>query len=424
MPPEAIAVPAPLDAPLAAAGRRGLLPSAARLLLLGAVPASLVWFPVTSLPGLGNVAGIDVLLISLWAVTLLDLLVRGAGGVEVDTPLLALLAVSIAVLAGIGAELARNGRGLIEALLFMKRFGLAAIIPLAAARFPAPGMGRSVRLLTVPTLGALVLFVLQPGLQEALPRPDEFDATALADRASGLLTNPNDLAYAAVALAVLHAAFLPRRRSAATWTLLGLSLAAAGLCLAESGSRSGTAGAIAALLFLVPASALKRGARIALVSAAIAAGVGAVASSTTFRERLDLLWRRGVEEENVRSRLEAQSIAVRAAFENPFGVGFGNFPGAIPRTWTAYAFTTTDSVYLDTLLGAGFLGLAALLALLATAWQHVGRGGPPARPRTRVLRAGLLAFLVFGTAAVVPVSIYLAPAFFTIVAGGTLAHLD
>jgi O-antigen ligase len=427
MPPEAAtAIPHASLAPTrrAAAVRHGLLPGTARLLLLAAVPASLVWVPVATLPGLGNVAGIDVLLLSLWAIVALDLLVRGTAGLEVEAPMLVLLAGAVAVLAGIGAELARNGRGMVEALLFMKRFGLAAIIPVAAARFPAPGMGRWTRLLTAPTLGALALFVLQPGLQEMLPRPEEFDPTALADRASGLLTNPNDLAYAAVALAILHAAFLPRRRSAVTWALLLASLGAAGICLAESGSRSGAMGAAAALLFLVPSSALKRGARVALVTAAVSGAIYALGSSQTFRDRLQSAWQRGMEEENVSYRLEAQMIAVRAVFENPFGVGFGNFPGAIPRTWTAYAFTTTDSVYLDTLLGAGFLGLAALLALFATAWRHAGRAGPAARSRTRVLRAGLLAFLVFGTATVVPVSIFLAPVFFTIVAGGTHARHD
>ena len=66
-------------------------------------------------------------------------------------------------------------------------------------------------------------------------------------------------------------------------------------------------------------------------------------------------------------------------------------------------------------IGAGFAGLLCLLALLWTAWRHVGRSLSPDDPGTHVRRAGLVAFLAFGMATVVPVSVFLAPLFFSII---------
>ena len=88
------------------------------------------------------------------------------------------------------------------------------------------------------------------------------------------------------------------------------------------------------------------------------------------------------------------------------------------------SFTTSDSVYLDTLLGAGFLGLACLLGLLHLAWRHVGRAAGPASRRGAVLKGGLLAFLCFGTATVVPISVFLSPLFFSIVGAATYVDAD
>jgi Mg2+-importing ATPase len=47
----------------APAWRRGLVPLAGRALLLSSVPLSVVWIPVAAVPGLGNVAAADVVLL-------------------------------------------------------------------------------------------------------------------------------------------------------------------------------------------------------------------------------------------------------------------------------------------------------------------------------------------------------------------------
>ncbi len=53
----------------------GVVRAAGNALVLVAVPASLFWFPVAAVPGLGNVSGGDVALIALWGITALELLV-------------------------------------------------------------------------------------------------------------------------------------------------------------------------------------------------------------------------------------------------------------------------------------------------------------------------------------------------------------
>jgi O-antigen ligase len=384
-----------------------------RALLVAIAPLSLVWIPMAGVPGLGNVAVVDAVLIALWAATAADLLMRGAGELELGPPILVVLATAIAALAGIGAELSRTGRGVVEFLLFMKRFGLAAILPLAAARFRSPAVAAWTRAVVALTAAALAVSTFSPAVRDLVPRPAEWDPTAMGDRATGLLTNPNDLAYAAIALALLHAALLPRRGWLARLGF-ALTLASSAVCVAAAGSRSATMGALAAVAFLLLSSAVRLQAKIVIVLVGVALAFG-LSASEVFTARLGQFFDRGVEEENVSSRLEAQMVAARASFERPFGVGFGAFPGAISRSMTAYAFTTTDSVYFDTLLGAGFLGLAALLALFVVAWRRAGRARGAAH--ARVLQAGLVAFFWFGTATVVPVSMFLAPLFFSFVAG-------
>jgi hypothetical protein len=105
-------------------------------------------------------------------------------------------------------------------------------------------------------------------------------------------------------------------------------------------------------------------------------------------------------------------------------VGFSEFEAATSRAGTYLTLPTTDSVYFDTLLGAGFLGLFCLLGLFWTAWRHVGRSVVVGRRRAHLLKAGLVAFLLFGSATVVPVSIFLSPLFFSLVGMASYAHDD
>ena len=403
-----------------ALARQGLVPAVGRALLLASVPLAVVWIPVASLPGLGNVAAADVVLLGLWAAALLELALRGAREVEPEPFVVLACASAVGLLAGLGAEIAgHEGTFVLEALLLMKRFGFAAILPLAAALFRSRGVARATRVLTVLCMAAMVLFTLRPELQAHLPRPTTFDPTAMDDRPTGLLTNPNDLAYASVALAVLHAAFLPRRAPLLERAVLAATLAGAAICVVSSGSRSGLIGSAGALAFLTLASGFRRRSKVILLAVSGVVIAAGLSSSPLFHERIERFYRQRLGDENVSSRLEAQWIAVQASAGHPLGVGYQNFLSATSNLRKSYAFTTSDSVYVDTLLGAGIPGLLALLALLAATWRHASRRHDEAR---RIRQAGLVAFLLFGTAAVVPISVFLAPLFFWIPAAAALAR--
>jgi O-antigen ligase len=405
-----------------AAGRRGLLPLAGRGLLLLSIPLSVVWIPVANVPGLGNVALADVVLLALWAAVSCELLVRGARGVGRTPLLLVAAAAAVGVFAGLGAEIEGFDRTwILEALHLMKRFGFAAILPLAAATFRARGLSRGTRALTLLSMAAMVLFVAVPQLQAHLPRPAAWDPADMDDRPTGLLTNANDLAYAAVGLAVLHAASLPRRARLAARAALAATLAGGAYCVLSSGSRSGLLGSTVAVAFVVLVSRIRWRTKALLLGVSAAAIVAGLSASAIFHERMERFYRERLADENVSSRLEAQWIAVQTSVAKPLGVGYQNFLPATSNIRERYAFTTSDSVYTDTLLGAGFLGLAALLLVLGLAWHAASSRGDDGR---RVRQAGLLAFLFFGTASVIPMSVFVAPLFFWIPAAGVLAGDD
>jgi O-antigen ligase len=269
---------------------------------------------------------------------------------------------------------------------------------------------------------ALAIFTLFPELQNHLPRPDAWDDLFAAEgRAIGPLTNPNDLAYAAIALGILHGALLPGRPRLADRALLAVVLAAAAYCIVTSGSRSGFLGLAAAVAFFLASSRVSLSSRVAVLAAAATMLVAGLTYSAVFESRLTRAYQQGLQEENVYTRLDAQALAARTALVYPLGVGYTDFARVSARTGER-AFTTSDSVYFDTLLGAGFLGLACLLALLYAAWRHISRTAGASSRRGAVLKGGLVAFLFFGTATVVPISVFLSPLFFSIV--GAAAYAD
>lgn len=385
-----------------------------RFLLLAVVPASVVWVPLARTPA-GTIALSDGILMALWAVTAAHLLVHGLSRLDLDASLLALLPALIAVLAAIGTSWTWvGGTGRQELMLFMKKFGLAAVIPAAATQFRAPGLTRAMRVTTVITVAALLAFVLFPQLADGLPQPESYGDSATSERSTGLGTNPNDLAYTAVGIAVLHAALLPQPLRAVDRGLLVAVLAGCAVCVVSSGSRSGLLGAAVALTYFVLASDLGRRSKLALLAGTAAAIAAGILANPVFEERLNRLAERGLAEQNLSTRIEAQGIALRTSARHPLGVGYKSIRRATQWASRGYTFDTTDSVYLDTLLGAGFCGLVALLGLFAKTWAYVARAGGR---RRAALRAGLAAFLVFGLATVVPVSVFLAPLFFTIVSG-------
>jgi O-antigen ligase len=417
---------ADLAASEATAIQVGPLTILGRILLVAVIPLSLIWLPVGRIPGGGNVSAGDVAQVGLWVLSATALLVHGDAEMDVRAPVIAVLAVVIGLLAGVGAQLTfLDGKGLwFEAAMFMKRFGLAAIVPLASALFGSRSTGSWIRLASFVMICVLFAFTLDPSLQDSLPRPDDYDADVFASlgRATGSVTNPNDFAYASVSLFILHASFLPRRPRFWDRLVLVVALALAATCLASTGSRSGVVGAAGALAFVVLTSRIRIAVKMALVATAWIGVVIGLSYSSVFERRLQKAYHEGFNEENVYARVQMQVLAVKTAASHPYGVGYMNFSRATARDGAWLEYGTADSVYFDTLLGAGFVGLLALLALFRSAWMFVSRARPPDDPRGHFIKAGLVAFFLFGAATVVPISNFLAPLFFSLV--GAAEHID
>jgi hypothetical protein len=71
---------------------------------------------------------------------------------------------------------------------------------------------------------------------------------------------------------------------------------------------------------------------------------GGLASNRVFDERVNRHYAMGRSEENVRSRLAFQALAVRASLESPLGVGFTNFAAAGERLTLEFCLEGWDSV--------------------------------------------------------------------------------
>src|SRR4051812_32361892 len=109
----------------------------ARLLLSVAVPASLFWYPIANIGGIGNVTMCDVVLVLLWGITLPRVFARKKISATDRRPLKILgWVLVLGVLAALGSSVSSGTVGPAqEFAAYMKRFGLAAIIPLALSNF-------------------------------------------------------------------------------------------------------------------------------------------------------------------------------------------------------------------------------------------------------------------------------------------------
>jgi O-antigen ligase len=402
------------------------LSGAAQLLLLLLIPASVIWWPLATIPGFGMVTVSDALLIALWGITALSVGSRVRHDWQVRAAFaIALLPIVIGALAGLAAwnSSGRFSDATLELSLHLKKYGLAAILPLTFAALPLRRFALLARFVVPATLVASTLAALFPTIGDSLPlaaRQQHEETAYEAGRSGGFGGNPNDFAYLSIGLAVLYFALAPRRRGPLTVAMGMVVLAAASYDVVVSASRSGmVAGGVAILLVLLR----WRGAPGLRVAAAVALAIAVAMGfkySDAFTARTVRFFRQGVAEESIAARLATQRSAVATALDHPLGVGSRYTERPMQPHLHGYGayLGTTDSLYLDTLLASGFLGLAALLAMLRRGWALIG--GCPNDHRRAFLQAGFLAFLTAGLATVSPASFFVAPTFFLVVAVSSL----
>jgi len=398
----------------------------AQVLLLLLVPASVIWWPLTTVPGLGTVTVSDALLLGLWAVTALSVGPLVRHGWRTRTAFaIALLPLAVGALGGLAAWLSsgRFSEATLELSLHLKKYGLAAILPLTFAVLPLRRFAPLARIVIPCTLIANSLSALFPALADRLPLAARMQADDVAyeeGRSVGLGSNPNDFAYLSIGLAVLFLSLAPRRRGPLFHAVAAVVLAAGAFNVVVSASRSGIVAAAVAVLYALLRGRGPRGPRVAAAAALVVAAAIGLRNSDAFAERTVRFFRQGIAESNFSGRLAAQRSAVATAIEHPLGVGSRHTDRPMRRHLHGYGsyLGTTDSLYFDTLLASGFLGLAGLLAMLRRGWMLIGACADDRR--RALLQAGFLAFLTAGLASVSPASFFVAPTFFLVMAVSSL----
>ena len=392
----------------------------AQSLVLAVVPASILWWPIYEQRGTGTLTIADFVMACLWLLAVPPyLLATSATADQRRAFLIHLTAMAPGVLAALSSVFWIGSDNISsEIFMHMKRFGLASAIPLAMTMCGSRQVLDWSQRVIWGCIALLTLSTLVPEIADAMPvRTRIEDIAGLGKRAIGLITNPNDLAYLMVCGAVVLLAIQLAQRRMTTPQLLWVAAgtAAAGFSLVGTGSRSGVLGAAAAAAFYVLKGAGKTRQKICLLLALSAAAVCAVQFSEVFQERMQSVYAEGTGEINISSRFDAQEMAVRAAFLNPLGVGYGNF-AMVTKQLSRGKFVSevdgSDSAYVDTLLGAGFLGLASLLTCFALCYRYVSPTCPPERRPLTVLQCGAIAMFVFGLATVSPIAVFVSPMFF------------
>jgi O-antigen ligase len=412
------AVAAPVEAE-----PRGLAVSFGRVLLLLVVPFSFVWIQIGHVPGLGNLTLSDAALAALWGLAAWHLWTRGPALLDLTAAGLVVFSVLLGLLAAIGSELSGiHGAGRFEFFLTMKRFGLASVLPLSATLFRSARLGPWIRAVSLISLLALAISILYPDLQAFLPRPEDWNEERSGNRATGLLTNPNDLSYAAVGLFILHSAFTKRGQGVVGRAAFILALLAFAVCVIGSASRSGLVGAAGALVYIMFSPIIGFGRKLLLLVILICFVAGGLSWSSAFDERISRAYTQGRSDSSVSSRLEAQWLALQASVRHPFGVGFTGYANSGTEGGVLLSFQGTDNVFVEALLGSGFLGLLSLLLLYRAAWVFVSRRAAPGSVSGPVLRSGLVAFFLFGFASIIPFAVTLSPLFFLLVAAAAVAR--
>lgn len=394
------------------------------VVLLLVLPCTVFWLPLHSDEALGTLTLLDCTLLALWATSLALFF-----GSHTEHPLLArrcaavcifglLVGCCYAVATVVFGQTVNLNRDLLR---FMKIFGFPSIIPLSVCL-----ASRVRRIHAILTGSALVSIVFNAGIaltgyQDQLPLFSRFsDLSGVQSfRPTGAVSNPNDYAYISIAgLAVALASWCSVKTSRKLVRgFCSLAIVAALYGIVTSGSRSAMVGLLCGALYYTMRQNSSIAARVGLAGAVIVFVASGWQLSEVFRERLDTALTQKTEELNFAGRLEAQTIALRSWVSWPLGVGASNMPDATaPYAGNAQWVVSvqgSDSIYVDTLLGAGIAGLAFLLLCLGSCWKLAASSVETSR--TGVLRAGILSMLCIGFASVAPATSFVAPFFFVIV---------
>ncbi len=408
-----------------------------RSLIVLSLPAAIFWFPVLNLPSVGNVSGSDAVFMALWVVTL----VSQGNGLLSHRRRQAFVLLGLVLLVGLSSMLGTlvsnalyvrsdpdfNGNLLKEFAFYLKQFGLAAILPLAMSTFASTRSAAATKWVLAACSAAMLFFALFPELLNYLPVSqipiDEAGGQFLTERVqgesrnTGAISNPNDFAYIMVMISMSYLALAARGdRNLFAYPTVYLVLAGMLATLALSASRSGLLGFLAAFLYLLLDGRQRILAKIAAIVAVSLCLFVLFHSNELFSERMSSAYVDRLDEANVASRLDAQHVCIRAWMYHPFGVGYLNLaPATRAYSQGSRWFSEvqgSDSIYTDTLLGAGIQGLGFLLWLYAACWRHVGPASAGSVGGFVFLRAGCIAVFTFGLATIIPKSTFVGPFFF------------
>jgi len=410
-------------------GELAILAVVHRWILLVTLPLVVFWYPVGRWKSTGTLTLSDLAFAALWATTLLLLADVGRFGDE-RCRLGACIAF-FAVLPGPLALLAAwlfdtKSIALLDVFRHMKCFGSASIIPLALV-LSRPGTAVKMTWVASLTAVACILFQfssLRLSLPVFSPIAQEPWLANPASRATGAVSNPNDLGYIALLGLCIAAGPIVGRWGVFARVRRLIGILAAGCCLAGialSASRSAMAGFVVGFAFVLVRRRAGTMARLLVLVGFTSVTLGGWALVDVYRIRVGDSLRQGRSEINTMGRIIAQEVALRAWASNPLGVGFVNVPRAAFRHgFTSYRSPySVDSVYLYFLLGSGLFGALSFVVCLASCWKAISLGATG--PERVVYHGGILCALTFGAATVAPASNFVAPFFFALVAiGATL----
>ena len=292
-------------------------------------------------------------------------------------------------------------------------YAVGALVTVVLASFVAHGADPAIGLDHTVSYAsyALVVVVLVDTVRRGRPDPHVFvrrlalafvlsctaagavavlEFLAHGDRASGPLSDPNDLAFFMVAAVAL--ALTLRRRSVVVTAAVAACAAVLVLATFATLSRGALLGLAAVGVSAVALGAIR-------VSRALAVGaVAAVAIATLWITHADVVGqsiadKQDVAATNVDLRVTTATMAAEMTADSPvLGQGPGGFaaarPGFVPADVADVQQTVAHQMYLDVSAELGLLGLAAFLAFL---WYGV-RGAFRARrsPDRRQVADGVL----------------------------------